>query len=351
MRSTQTSINQILFREIKQQLYKYDCDEIEIDNFLHIKKDFLLRQQEAIQIIMNTMTAHGKQDLYQYVSELARVEHGIQVLEPWMRDHVVHSLLSFILGIYFNENFLSPSYNVNKLQWKLAGMFHDIGYPAEKAINIVKPLTRKVNKIKKRIGVNRKNVIAKMELTNLNILQNDIDSFNLIQKQLKDWTINIDPKFEYDNLVENGKIDHGMISALILLYVLDMMYEANNPEREFKQKIAPGTNIDFNQKYFVGDIVSACTAIFIHNLPKEAFNNTRIDRRRTPIAFLLKLSDCLQQWERPSLYNKTGYMATNFDISIQNNEIIFEAQIPQKEKIKMIEDISSILISPDVIVI
>ena len=156
------------------------------------------------------------------------------------------------------------------------------------------------------------------------------------------------PETEYDKIIDSGDIDHGIISSLAILYIIDLMYQKYNPKREDRDVYVPSTNINVNQKYFEGDVVSACTAIYIHNLPKRSFVNSKINRSKAPVAFLLKLSDCLQDWERPSKINPTGFSATKFDIKIDNDQLIFQADIPDDKKKQIKDEISSSLVAPDV---
>ena len=346
------NINDSLLIKTRCDLYKYDCRESEIKPFLRNREDLLERQQKAIKIIEKIMTAHGKQELLKYVSELARVEHGIRELQPWVRDHVVHALLSFILGIYINEKFLGliSKIQVNEFQWKLAGLFHDVGYPAEIANNVLKPFTDKVNEIKEDFGVNRPDIISKIDPGKFENLQNNINSFDLIQQNLKKWGLQINARKEYNQIIESGRIDHGMISSLAVLYVIDIMYEKYNPKREYRDKYVPGTNINCNQIYFEDDVVPACSAIYIHNLPKSCFLSSKIDRLKAPVAFLLKLSDCLQQWERPSKTNQIGFSSNNFDIEIRDGQILFYTNISNEKKKEIKDEISSCLFAPDIII-
>jgi len=94
--------------------------------------------------------------------------------------------------------------------------------------------------------------------------------------------------------------------------------------------------------------VSACAAIYIHSLPGKCFDHSKIDRSRAPVAFLLKLSDALQVWERPSIKNPTGFAASLFDIEVVNGELRFRADIPKSEKDKINNEISSVLIAQDI---
>ncbi len=344
------NINVTLLDETNTYLDNYACYRDEIEHFLAHGGTFLERQQQAINIIRSIMTTHGKEELLRHVAELARVEHGIRELEPWVRDHVVHALLSFVLGIYINEKFLRPVIGnpVDDFQWKLAGMFHDVGYPAQVAKDILKPFTAKINEIKKILGVRVPDVYFQVVPVGLENLTNDINSFDLIQERLHEWNLRINAREEFGRMIDSGDICHGMISSLAVLYVIDLMYQKNNPKRKYSDIYAVSSNINWNQIYFDRDIISACSAIYIHNLPSRCFCDAKIDRSTAPVAFLLKLSDCLQEWERPSLNNPTGFSAIQFDIKIDDDQLIFRADIPDDKKKKIKDEISSSLVAPDV---
>jgi len=345
------NINSLLLDEIGSHLYDYDCYSYEIEHFLTGGAPFLDRQTEAVDIIERIMTAHGKKELLRHVAELARVEHGIRELEPWVRDHVVHALLSFILGIYINEKFLRPKLPnpVNDFQWKLAGLLHDVGYPAEFAKDILKPFSAKINEIKRDLGVVAPDVHFKVVPVGLDRLTNGVNAFDLIQDRLDQWELQIDVRDEYNRMIHSGDICHGMISSLAVLYVIDLMYQKNNPKRKHKDIRALNRNISWNQTYFEKDVVASCSAIYLHNLPSRCFASAKIDRSKAPIAFLLKLSDCLQDWERPSLTDPHGLPATQFKIEVDHSgQLVFHADIPDSRKEKINYEILSALHAPDV---
>lgn len=344
-------INSTLLDDIGTHLYDYDCHSYEIEHFLIGGTPFLDRQREAIHIIEGIMTAHGKKELLRHVAELARVEHGIRELEPWVRDHVVHALLSFILGIYINEKFLRPKLTdpVNDFQWKLAGLLHDVGYPAQVAKDILKPFSTKINEIKRDLGVAAPDIFFKVVPMGLDRLTNGINAFDLIQDRLDGWELQIDARDEYNRMIHSGDICHGIVSSLAVLYVIDLMYQKYNPKRKYKDIRAVNRNISWNQTYFERDVVSACSAIYVHNLPTRCFTSAKIDRTKAPIAFLLKLSDCLQDWERPSLSDPNGLPATQFNIEVDNSgQLVFHADIQDSRKNEMKYEILSALDAPDV---
>jgi len=296
--------------------------------------DFLKRQQEAVKITKGILEAHGKADLFGYLAELARVETGIRELEPWVRDHVVHALLTFILGIYINEEFLKNTIGstVDSFQWKLAGLLHDVGYPIQIAKDVMRPFAAKVNSIRRRFE-DTQPIRFKIIPFRIEKLSNNRNGLSLIQDQIMKWKLNIDIMKEYSVMQRAGEVCHGMISGLAVLNVIDTMYQHFNPERQYKIIYSSGSNnIDWNQKYFEEDIIPACSAIFIHNLPSKCFKNSKIDPFIAPLPFLLKLCDCLQDWERPSYERQTGLPADLFNIQIQNNNILFYTDVPNEEK-------------------
>ncbi|QUH22518.1 hypothetical protein HYG87_01425 [Methanobacterium alkalithermotolerans] len=343
------SINRKLFNETKSYFCDYDCNPYEMEQFLFHCQSFEERREKASDIIKDIMGIHGKEKLYRHVVELAKVEYGIRELQPWVRDHVVHALISFILGIYLNEKFLNliSEIHVDEFQWKLAGLFHDIGYPLEIANYVLNPYSNKINEIKRELNVTSEDIVIKVVPVGLERLTNNRNSFDLIQNRINEWELEINVEDEYNQMIKSGDICHGMISSLTLLYVIDLMYQKYNPERKYSDTYGISEKINWNQTYFESDVVSACSAIYIHNLPERCFENAKIDRSKAPVAFLLKLSDCLQDWERPK-HDFDGFPGTVFDINLNNDQLILHADISDERKEKIKDEILSSLVAHDV---
>jgi len=340
-------INRTVFNAIRNVLWDYGCYEDEIERFLTARWGFRRRQTEAISILEGIMTAHGKQELLRYVVELARVEQGIRELEPWVRDHVVHALLSFLLGIHINEHFMKPSgHGVDAFQWKLAGLFHDVGYPVQVARDMLKPFTDQINKIKQTLGVAAPDVFFRLIPVGIDQLTKGVGSLNLIQRQLDDWGIAVDANREYSDMLFSGRICHGIMSSLSILYVIDLMYQKYNQGREYQDTYEP-LGINWNQSYFENDVVPACSAIFVHNLPKRCFTNAPLDKQRAPLAFLLRLSDCLQDWDRPSADNHRGIPNHSFQISITGGRLKFTVTDRERRN-KIAAEIAATLVASDI---
>lgn len=342
-----TNINRTIFNKIKDDLRDYGCEDKEVERFLidwdSQRREFSERQKEAIKIIRRAMSVNSKGRLIPHLEKLARIEYDIRRLEPRLRDHVVHATLSFFLGIYINREFLRNS--LDDFQWKVAGLFHDIGYPVQLAGNLLRSLSDTTNKIRRHFGFPFPEIYFGIVPVNFENLKNNLNSLDLIQDCLSKWKLLIDVKKEYDEITDSGRVCHGIVSSLAILNAIDVMYQKYNPRREHDDVRVNDTDPDtnWNQKYFENDIIPACSAIFIHNLPTKCFVNAKINRSDAPLAYLLKLSDCLQEWERPSLENPAGIPATKFDIKIRKGRLVLTANISNDRKSKIREEISSSL--------
>ena len=336
------SINDSLLDEISNHSSKYGFEPDKLQDFIKTEP-FSKKQEKAIEIITDIMAKHGKEGFRKQFADLAKFESDIRTLRPTHRDHVVHSMYSFILGIAINENYLkSSNVYVNTFEWKLASLFHDIGYPIQVASRLLKPFTEETNEIGKIFKSHNKNVNLKIIPEGFEKLSNNENSFVLIQKCLDKWPIKINAKKEYNRMIDSGDIDHGILSSLAVLNVIDLMYQEYNPNRIHEDIVRNGFN--FNQEIFENHVVPACSAIYIHNLPPECFKN-EISQNDAPVAFLLRLSDCLQDWGRPSGENIDGFSPNHFDIEFNDSDLILNVNIPddvdKDERIKNIKkDIS-----------
>jgi hypothetical protein len=326
------NINYTIKAKLDDLLSDYGIYNYELDQYLKFLPGSSERRAKSVELIQAIMTAHGKESLHKYLTELGRIEAGIQELEPWVRDHISHAIHCFVLGIFINEYYLFDNFNlrISTFQWKLTGLFHDIGYPVEIAKNLLTPYNNIINEIGIELGLpSEEEPMFKVTYDKLISLSHGIDSLNLIQKQLADWGLNINVQHEYSSRKKAGKVCHGMISSLLLLKVLDKMYEAFNPTRKFRDIYKEGSNINWNQYYFINDVIPACSSIFIHNLPSQSFNGAKIDPQKAPLAFLLKLSDTLQEWERSSKDLPRGLSSDSFDLIYENNSITIKTLIDQ----------------------
>ena len=323
------NINVTLFNAIRNELSYYDCDDESVRSLLLHEGCFSERQAKAIAIVEKAFESHKKGEFSLPMVKLARIESGVRDVEPRLRDHVVHATLSFFLGIYISKEFLrlQKGIHVDRFQWKLAGLLHDISYPIEFGSNVITSLSEETNKIEENSGSPASSVHFEINPRHLTDLTNRANALKLIQDCLDNWNLEIKVKNEYQKMIRSGRICHGILSSLTILHIIDAMYQKHNPKKTYLDEIWHGikssltklhriyamhqehnpkredddVDVDsssWKRDYLKEDIVPACSAIFIHNLPKRCFARKKIDFHEAPLAFLLRVSDSLQEWER-----------------------------------------------------
>jgi hypothetical protein len=288
-----------------------------------IKARFTKRQKKSVEIIRSILNVHGKTKIVKFLGQLASLEPQIQTLQPWVRDHVVHAINTFLIGVFILEKVNFPLFRGVRLDypfmWKLCGLTHDLGYPIEIARNLQNQFVDKMNYILGNIKSPSPKVIQGPSPTNLDKLCEHIDSNTLIQERLTDWALGIEIEDYYDWLQLKNKTDHGVISALAQLKVIDALYYKVNPKRKNIDIVRENHN--FNQKNFSLDIVSASSALFIHNINLNYYGfSNKISFELAPLAFLLFLCDTFQEWDRYSK-NRLIFSGNDFDIHCQHHSI------------------------------
>ncbi len=299
------------------------------------KVKFDERQKKSLELIKKILTIHGKQDILKYLANLAIIEPRIQELQPRVRDHVVHAINTFLVGAYILEKVNFPSFKGARFDypfmWKLCGPTHDLGYPVEIAHNLKKSYVNEMNDFLDEIGSPSPKLEPEIYPKNLEKLCGKLNGNDIIQKKITDWALGIDINNYYDWLKKKNKTDHGIISALSQLKIIEALYYKVNPNR--KNKDINENNLNFNQKNFDLDIVSASTALFIHNIDLNYYGfSNKISFDLSPLAFLLFLCDTFQEWDRYSK-NRPVYSGEDFDISCKHNEISLFVPEDIKDKI------------------
>lgn len=270
------------------------------------KAAFNERQEKSIDIINKILDVNGKSKIVKFLGKLAKIEPKIQELQPWVRDHVVHALNTFILGVYIIKKVDFPKLEGAcfdyPFMWKLCGPTHDLGYPIEIAHNIKRPFAIEMNNILDRLDSPSPTVELELFPKNLDKLCEEPDANTIIQNRLNDWELGINIEHFYDWLKMKNKTDHGVVGALAQLKVIDALYYDVNHNRGSKT-IYPN-NLIFNPDIFDKDIVNACSALFIHNIDidYDGFSN-KISFDTAPLAFLLFLCDTFQEYDRYSEKN------------------------------------------------
>lgn len=293
----------------------------------------------------------NKKSFIDLLDVLKRYEEYAARLNNSQRDHYIHSVNVFILGICIysaNEKFRNvykesryEKVGVEKLYstmneefffcWGMSALFHDIGYPLEIINNQIKNFISFIGKRKEK---EIKPYIAYMNFDKLNCIdvnqnssknnmksEDDIDIYkptDLLSRNLaKTLGINlVEFKETIDSYIktmqEKGFIDHGFYSALIVLKWYGE-FILNNVE------VRDG---------FYNQIVDSASAIFLHNaykniLRKSPYSLGKLSPENHPIAYLLILCDEAQEWNRESygILDKDRIETTKVDISISEKSL------------------------------
>lgn len=302
---------------------------------------FITRQEISINILNRILSIHEKEEIVRFIARLALIEPNIQEILPWVRDHVVHAINTFITGAYILENVTFPPLRRTRFgypfMWKLCGPTHDLGYPIEIGHNINSTFLGEMNRILHDLGSLSPAISQEIYPYNLDVLSDQRNASTIIQNRLNDWCLGIEINNYFDWLRLKNISDHGIISALSQMKVFDAIYKKYNPNREYIN-INSISGHNYNQENFDSDLVSSCSALFIHNIDSSytGFPN-KISFDMAPIAFLLYLCDNFQEWDRYS-EKREIFSGDQFDIICTQNSIAL--LVPEKLEDKIISALS-----------
>ena len=345
-----------------------------IDVFLETENEYNAFEVYQTFFMIYQITSENKSDritessivnepntLLDLVKIMKKYEENTGDLVEKQRDHFIHSVNVFLLGlaIYaqnrkYREIFQtyvtgSPykkyyqfdgefSHEEFLYRWGVASLFHDIGYPVEiigKQLN--KFLDDSLMSISSTYDTeialdfkyfNEFNTIMKIdpnfadEFTKNYPKAKFLNMFKptdiMAQKIANDFSdINVNDVVKHldsfvDIMGDNGFIDHGFFSAILVL----------NSYGYLIQKYAK------NHDFFFYPIVDSATAILLHNyyrnvLQKKPFNLKALHPSRSPLAFLLILCDELQEWNRQPLgiMNRQGSQVNKMEIEITDRKL------------------------------
>ena len=264
---------------------------------------------------------------------LRSYEENASTLIDKQRDHYVHSVNVFILGLSFymqNEKYKNAFDKINLdkedypyfyytkheeflYRWGIASLFHDVGYPVEiigkqigKFISFASAVDSDV-KITPKLEFDNfealntiAEVIPKREFTKSYYEKYEscvyvdlLKPLDLLAHKLH-ISLGVDLKMikaAVDSFVEimakSGFIDHGFYSAIIVLKWYGFLIQSCN----------------YKPEYFFYPVLDSASAILLHNyyknvIMKPPFNKGCLSPFEHPIAYLLILCDELQEWNR-----------------------------------------------------
>ena len=317
-------INRTIYEEVIKSSKKYYYDRsinaTKLKEFLSLGyNDYERRQKLALEISKGILQRHEKRDLPKIASKLATLERDLREIKPSQRDHICHSLLTFLVGYYlikklnlYDNNFL--------FEWKLAALLHDVGYVLEITDKLNENYIKQYEKdllMGDKIEFKPQSGHWLSQLLNLYVKnpRQKRNTLNVINKKFKKWTLPIDGKKIFHAMINGGKFDdgrqrtdHGITSAILVMKAVDKKYEMHNPEQKCDR---------YNPWYFKNlkdQIANSCAAIYLHNLKYDSF---LWDFNKFPLATLLKLCDELQDWTRFSGSELNPTSPKDYDIRLR----------------------------------
>jgi len=297
------------------------------------------RKTFAEDLIKHYWEFYGKGNYSKYIKKLIDIELGIRKFNKDHRDHITHSAYVFLLGIdlYCSDKSIRESIKkkCNKLplnssneknflfMWNIISTFHDIGYPFDSFSKEMNLYMGMINESGKNVDCFKENSF-KIEFDNVAELLNGENSFHVMNELQKSndkngKCLDLENYFKYQN--SKGKIDHGILSSLILLKITDILYQKQQWDRELYEKVFPEIGLaiaSHNIKWKDLKDYSKDKEISNENLPE-------ITLKDFPFCYLLILADTLQEWDRPSL-GRPVLPSTGVSIDYDENEEKFEVK-------------------------
>jgi hypothetical protein len=307
--------------------------------------------QEVYGAFVNTYRMPGLALLFKSMNEYER--NNAKLLSHH-RDHYVHSIDTFLIGIaiYVSNKPFRDIFD-NKLKypdayqppeeflyrWGLAALFHDIGYPLELCLrlinlysfNILNPNLLFNDKVaicdlpkkpyEPSITLNFMNYSELLRVEKLEpkpefeddffhkypfLRDNSFENaFELIASNLSACLGNM-TKEEYFEVMnesfldslKSGQVDHGIISSIVFIKWMNQFYFISQ----------------WNPAYFYIPAIDAASAIYLHNTleylydaPPISLPKLNVDQH--PTAFLLFFCDHLQEWGRKTFIGENSYIS------------------------------------------
>lgn len=321
-----SGINKTLFEWVKE--LEGDSDYIKsLEYFLSLRpSSWKERQETALKITRKILAIHQKQDLPDLAERLSQMERNLGEITPYQRDHVCHAVLTFIVG-----NWVMTKLDLHKcrnmfFQWKLASLLHDVGYSIEIGNNIANKIYEDFerNLLKKQTYQYSPHPCGKLREYSKMYSGNhsyNTEMLDLFTERFEKWGLKLDANLIFNNMCEGIAIDdsrlradHGIVSSIFVVKSIDSKYEENNWKQIIDQYDP------WNYENITNHIVNVGASIFLHNLERE---DLYWDFNKMPLATLLKVCDELQDWGRPLECNPSGNSPNDYNITFQNNKIIF----------------------------
>lgn len=334
-----------------------------IKRFSESVKDFLKAstydeaKHRCSELYFTMLDLHDKYPILNPTINRLNTEELFGVYKPEQhRLHYRHQANVFLLGLYIFHNFeplrneieremrqttveiqREPSYQSFRYsggneygeflyRWRLSSLCHDIGTGIQLCEGKQDKIAFSLNRLPFQKRIHSIKELVAFEDHNL---LNDLDT-------AYDF-IGVSDYMKYQELRPdryNIHHDHGIIGSLIFLR---LMHEAFSRHRE--NPIS--RNVEGTEVFWHPDILSNSItqiAIAMHNLemyPKALEKSTEeiriFDMKKHPLSWLLKISDLIQEWDKPEVDDSlNGLPTTNLRLKTSHSKILVKNFLKQK---------------------
>jgi hypothetical protein len=377
-------VDYYLFEENSSDCERKRLKELTL-NFLS-QSDYSGQEDLVEKIIGSVFEKHGKHSEGTLSTRIMNIyETTIHTPITTNRKHYVHLVNVFLLGILFyrkhdllKNNIIIEMENTKGdhpssggslkgeflYRWRLSSILHDIGNGYSIHSNDIDTNRRYVNEFKTALSDRDSkyedweyfNVLhdGRRSLDLLDIADSDMNTPGHKRNRVSGLFFHLkDNGYIHNNDHDNPiHYDHGLISAIAFLKMMDHLYVSKG--------FADSTNnVSYRKEYFNTSLVQCAYAIALHNLdfyPLELlegfFKNKGIyNINKCPFALLLKLSDTLQEWNKPRAEDgKENIDPSEVEVDFSDSKIIIK-EFPEKDnlskKLKFMENIDIVEISYD----
>lgn len=356
------------------------------NSFTHFERDGKLKdsitafcidpdENTAMSVYQEFLYTYRNAGLKEIVDAMQNFETASSKLIPSHRDHYIHTVNVFLLGLALYDRNEKVREVVNKsmeypdmypeireeflYRWGMASLFHDVGYPLEIAYKTIHEFTSMLieptlqydngDVVKSDKGHTNHNPVAVLnfpnihDLLNINLLLPDPkfenkyytkypelkthlpnDIFSAIANNISNNLgfaskddISERLRESLESGLKDGMVDHGIYSSIILLKWVNEVY----------------LKTQWNPAYFYIPLMDSATAILLHNAYDYLFRKLPCDPgklaiEKHPLGFLLILCDRIQENDRTSYgYIQKEIEFTSSSIEISDDQLILNLLI------------------------
>lgn len=325
------------------EIFRYKKETDNLWELLLVKSIICLRYYDTREPFLEkekNPKAYGITELKEYYKNYIEFEKVLYGASKYYRDHVIHVFRTWITGIwlltknggeYLQKIAVSEGENEQNVNleekisiWTIIAMTHDLGYPLEKAKEVIDVTQKMVATF-----VSNPNISLDFSFHGVQNYMNDFvvrlmsskmrfkSTEEIEGKQYKKYVARLQPKyyFKFQKSLEKNK--HGILSTLIIYKLLTYFLESDysiNEDYLFDEE-------DCRQFYIRREILRSIASHTCNDVYQLYMNS---------FAFLLRVCDDTQEWGRKNiseLYIKSGQSYNLKDISLDDEWCIIQEEI------------------------